>query len=188
MTAPTPDALTPVPEEVEARIGVVQYEEEGGFPVEHGYVWTTCASVQNGNPLFWDEDMATDLTGGPIAPPTMLSVWFRPHHWSPGRSEPAVPLQAHFDLKENLDLPEAIISSNTNTFHEPVRIGDRVRSRQILRSVSEPKTTRLGHGRFWTIDVEYLNQDDALLGVESYTAFGYRRPEEAGPTDPEEDD
>ena len=25
------------------------------------------------------------------------------------------------------------------------------------------------------IDVEYLNQDDALLGVESYTAFGYRR-------------
>ena len=83
------------------------------------------------------------------------------------------------DLKDELDLPEAIISSNTNTFHDPVRIGDRVRSRQILRSISEPKTTRLGHGRFWTIDVEYLNQDDALLGVESYTAFGYRRPTEA---------
>ena len=99
-----------------------------------------------------------------------------------------MPLQAHFDLKEDLDLPEAIISSNTNTFHEPVRVGDRVRSRQVLRSVSEPKTTRLGHGRFWTIDVEYLNQDDALLGVESYTAFGYQRPEEAEPADPEEDD
>ena len=92
-----------------------------------------------------------------------------------------MPLQAHFDLKEDLDLSEAIISSTTNAFHEPVRIGDRVRSRQLLRSISEPKTTKLGRGRFWTIDVEYLNQDDVLLGVESYTAFGYRQPD--GETD-----
>ena len=105
----------------------------------------------------------------------MLSVWFRPHHWSPGLTEPAVPLQAHFDLKEDLGLPEAIISSNTNVFHQPVRVGDRVRSRQVLRSISEPKTTHLGRGRFWVVDVEYLNQDDAIVGVESYTAFGYRR-------------
>ena len=83
-------------------------------------------------------------------------------------------------IKDDLDLPEAIISSNTNTFHEPVRIGDEVRSRQILRSISDPKTTKLGRGRFWVIDVEYLNQDDVLLGVESYTAFGYRRPEGDG--------
>ena len=136
----------PIPAAVTDLIGVTQYAEEGGFPVEHGYVWTTCAAVENGNPLFWDEDVATAITDGPIAPPTMLSVWFRPHHWSPGRTEPAVPLQAHFDLKAALDLPEAIISSNTNTFHEPVRIGDRVRSRQVLRSVSEPKTTKLGRG------------------------------------------
>jgi acyl dehydratase len=165
-----------VPSEVNDLIGVPQYEEEGGFPVEHGYIWTTCASVENGNPIFWDEEVAEEVTGGPIAPPTMMSVWFRPHHWSPGRTEPAVPLQAHFDLKEKLSLPEAIISDNTNTFYDPVRIGDRIRSRQILRSISEPKTTRLGTGRFWVLDVEYLNQDDALVGVESYTAFGYINP------------
>ena len=101
--AVTPE-LPPVPEAVTDRIGLVQYEEEGGFPVEHGYIWTTCASVENGNPLFWDDEVADALTDGPIAPPTMLSVWFRPHHWSPGRTEPAVPLQAHFDLKDDLDL------------------------------------------------------------------------------------
>jgi acyl dehydratase len=105
--------------------------------------------------------------------PTMLSVWFRPHQWSPGRTEPAVPLQVHFDLKEQLELPEAIISENTMTFYEPVRLGDRLRTHQVLRSVSEPKTTKLGTGRFWVIDVEYHNQRDELVGVESYTAFGY---------------
>ncbi len=167
--------LPPVPDQVLARIDQIQYELEGGFPVEQGYIWASCASVENGNPLFWDGEVAAELTDGPVAPPTMLSVWFRPHHWSPGLTEPAVPLQAHFDLKEDLGLPEAIISSNTNVFHQPVRVGDRVRSRQVLRSISEPKTTHLGRGRFWVVDVEYLNQDDAIVGVESYTAFGYRR-------------
>jgi acyl dehydratase len=161
--------------EVTARIGEVQYEEWGEFPVEQGYIWTTCSSVENGNPIFWDGEVADAVTGGPIAMPTMLSVWFRPHQWSPGRTEPAVPLQVHFDLKEQLELPEAIISENTMTFYEPVRLGDRLRTHQVLRSVSEPKTTKLGTGRFWVIDVEYHNQRDELVGVESYTAFGYVR-------------
>jgi len=163
--------------EIEQSIGAVQYEETGEFPVERGYIWTTCASVENGNPLFWDDEAATEITGGPIAPPTMLSVWFRPHHWAPGRTQQALPLQVHFDLKEKLDLPEAIMSDNTIIFHEPVRPGDVLRTRQILRSVSEPKTTKLGTGRFWVIDVEYHNQNGDLVGVESYTGFGYSREE-----------
>jgi len=164
-----------LPPEVEKLIDQVQYEEAGEFPVERGYVYTSCSSVENGNPLFWDDDVAQEITNGPIAPPTMISVWFRPHQWSPGRTEPAVPLQAHFDLKRIFELPEAVMTDNTIVFHEPVRPGDRLRTRQILRSVSEPKTTKLGTGRFWVIEVEYLNQNDELVGVESYTGFGYRR-------------
>jgi len=168
---------TDVPDDVAALIGVVQYEEAGEFPVERGYIWTSASSVENGNPLFWDDEVAADLTGGPIAMPTMLSLWFRPHHWAPGRTKQALPLQIHFDLKERFDLPEAVMSDNTMIFHDPVRPGDRLRTRQILRSVSAPKTTKLGTGRFWVIDVEVLNQDDVLVGVESYTGFGYRRGE-----------
>jgi len=167
--------VSDLPPEVEKLIDAVQYEEAGEFPVERGYVYTSCSSVENGNPLFWDDAVAEDVTGGPIAPPTMISVWFRPHQWSPGRTEPGVPLKSHFDLKQILELPEAVMTDNTIVFHEPVRPGDRLRTRQILRSVSEPKTTKLGTGRFWVIDVEYLNQKDELVGVESYTGFGYRR-------------
>ena len=166
--------------DIEGRIGVRCYEEEGEFPVERGYIWTSCASVENGNPLFWDDEVAEAVTGGPIAPPTMISVWFRPHHWAPGRTTQALPLQVHFDLKEGLGLPEAIMSENTIVFHEPVRPGDRLTTCQVLRSVSEPKTTKLGTGRFWVIDVEYRNQHGDLVGVESYTGFGYRRTEADG--------
>ncbi len=166
-----------LPPDVEKLIDQVQYEEAGEFPVERGYVYTTCSSVENGNPLFWDDAVADAITDGPIAPPTMISVWFRPHQWSPGRTEPAVPLQSHFDLKARFELPEAVMTDNTIVFYEPVRPGDRLRTRQILRSVSGPKTTKLGTGRFWVIEVEYLNQKDELVGVESYTGFGYRRGE-----------
>ncbi len=164
-----------IPNEVKSWIDQVRYEENTEFPVEMGYVWTTCASVENGNPLFWDEQAAREITGGQIAPPTMLSVWFRPHLWVPGRTKQSQPLQLHFDLKEKLGLPEAVMTENTIEFHEPVRPGDRLRTRQILRSVSPLKETKLGMGRFWVIEVEYLNQKGEFVGKESYTGYGYRR-------------
>jgi N-terminal half of MaoC dehydratase len=159
----------------EALIGVPQYEQTGDFPVERGYIWTSCASVENGNPLYWNDDVARALTGGPVAPPSMISVWFRPHHWAPGRRDVLLPLQVHFDLKEMLGLPEAVMTDDAIVFHEPVRVGDVLRTRQILRSVTEEKQTKLGTGRFWVIDVEYENQRGELVGVETYTGFGYRR-------------
>jgi acyl dehydratase len=159
------------------RVGREQYPEVGEFPVERGYIWSSCASVENGNPLYWDDDVAAKLTGGPIAPPSMVSVWFRPHNWAPGRTEVALPLQVHFDLKAFFDLPEAVMTDNTIEFHTPVRIGDVLRTHQVLRSISEEKTTKLGTGRFWVIDVVYANQEGELVAVESYTGFGYKRAE-----------
>ncbi len=167
--------MSEIPALVQSWIDQPRYEEITDFEVERGYIYTTCASVENGSPLFWDDDVAEELTGGPIAPPTMLSVWFRPHHWAPGRTGQSQPLQVHFDLKEAFDLPEAVMTDNTVTCGEPVRPGDRLRTRQFLRSISEPKTTKLGRGRFWVIEVEYTNQRDERVGLESYTGFGYRR-------------
>jgi acyl dehydratase len=167
--------LAELPEDVKGWVGEKKYEEWGEFDVERGYIFTTCASVQNGNPLFWDEKAAQELTGGFIAPPSMISVWFRPHHWSPGRSEEAVPLQLHFDLKKRLELPEAVMTDNTITFYDPVRVGDRLKTYQVLRSVSDEKTTKLGTGRFWVLDVEYEDQRGEKVATESYTGFGYRR-------------
>jgi len=167
--------VSELPADVERLIGVVQYEEVGEFPVERGYIWTTCSSVENGNPLYWDDDVAEELTGGPTALPTMLSVWFRRHRWAPGRTGETLALQSHFDLKERFDLPEAVITDNTMVFFEPVRVGDVLRTQQILRSVSEEKRTKLGLGRFWVIDVECFNQHGEPVGTDTYTGFGYRR-------------
>jgi uncharacterized protein len=174
--------IRPVPEDVAGWIGETRYPEAADFPVERGYIWTSCASVENGNPLFWDDKVADEVTGGLIAPPSTLSLWFRPHHWQPGKHTQRLPLQVHFDLKERLGLPEAIMSDSEVVFHEPVRPGDVISTSQVLRSLSEPKTTKLGTGRFWVIDVPYRNQDDVLVGIGTFTGFGYVRAESPGAT------
>ena len=171
----TDAAVDDLPRDVAELIDVPQYEETSEIPVERGYIWTALAAVENGNPIFWDDAVAAELTGGPIAVPTMISVWFRPHWWAPGRTKQRLPLQIHFDLKERFALPEAIMTENTITWYEPVRVGDLLTTRQRLRSVSGEKTTRLGTGRFWVTDVEYRNQGGELVAIESYTSFGYRR-------------
>lgn len=165
--------MSDLPAQVESWIGQRRYEEWSEFEVERGYIFSSCSSVQNGNPIFWDDKVADEITAGFIAPPSMISVWFRPHYWSPGRTEEAVALQLHFDLKASLGLPEAVMTDNTIIFYEPVRPGDRLKFSQILRSVSAPKTTKLGTGRFWVLDVEIENQNGELCAIESYTGFGY---------------
>ena len=57
----------------------------------------------------------------------------------------------------------------------PVRPGDRLRTHQIVRSISELKDTKVGRGRFWVIDVECFNQHEEFVGRETYTCLGYRR-------------
>ena len=99
-----------LPNEVLAMINQPLYVEQTEFPIEQGYVYNSCASVQNGNPLFWDAAVAAEITGGQIAPPSMLSVWFRPHYWAPGATGERTALMTHFDLKRLLELPEAVVA------------------------------------------------------------------------------
>ncbi len=170
--------MSDLPPAIAELIDTPQYPVTANFPVELGYSYNTLSATENGNPLYWDPQVAQELTGGPTMPPTTLSLWMRPHRWEPGAEEELVALKVHFDLKEMLDLPEAIMSDNSLILHEPVRPGDTISHHQVLRSVSDVKTTKLGTGRFWSIDIVYTNQDDVLVGIESYTGFGYRRPEE----------
>ena len=162
-------------QDVRAWIGRTHDDPPGDVVVDRGAIENWCVATENANPLFWDEKAAEEITGGAIAPPTMLSVWMRPHVWSPGRAEPGRPLELHFHLKEALGLPEGIVLGNEMEFREPVRLGDRIRTRQRIRDISEVRTNRLGTGRSWTIDVTYMNQRGEVVGVEPYVMFGYRR-------------
>ena len=131
--------------DIDGLIGVEQYEEEGEFPVEQGYVWTTLLLGRERQPPVLGRRGGRRGDRRPDRPAHHgLGVVPAPP-LGPGPDHQGLPLQVHFDLKEGLGLPEAVMSDNTIVFHEPVRPGDRLTTRQILRSVSDEKTTKLGH-------------------------------------------
>lgn len=171
----TVDAPSPArtEDEVQAWVGVELDAGAGDIVCEPGYILHWCEATEDANPLYWDPQVAEQLTQGLIAPPAMLSVWMRPLLFNPTREEAIRPLELHFLLKDATGLDRGIVASNEMVLHDPVRPGDRVRTVQAVRSISPVKTIRLGTGRFWTIDVTYTAQDGRLLGVESYDFFCY---------------
>ncbi len=171
-------AHLPVParteDEVQAWVGARLDAGFGEIVAEQGYVLHWNEATENANPIFWDADLCREVAGEVVAPATMLSVWMRPLMFRPGRTEFVRPLELHFRLKDALELPRGIVASNEIVFGDPVVLGDRVRTVQTVRSISPVKEIRLGTGRFWTIDVTCTNQDDALVGTESYDFFCYQ--------------
>lgn len=167
--------MSPAEGEIKDWIGREEEDPPGDITCERGYILAWLDATEDANPLFWDAATAQEITGGPIAPPAMLSVWMRPLQFHPQRNEPRMPLSLHFSLKTALGLPEGIVKANEIEFRAPVRPGDRITTSQRIRDIGELKTTKLGTGRDWTIDVTYRNQDADVVGVETYVMFGYRR-------------
>lgn len=149
----------------------------GDIACEPGAILHWLEATENANPLFWDPGVAEEAAGGPVAPPSMLSVWMRPLVWKPDGGTATRPLELHFRLKEAFGLPDGIVYRNEIAFHAPVRPGDRVRTTESAREIGELRESRVGRGRNWTIDVTYRNQRDEVLGVETYEMFSYRRAE-----------
>ncbi|OCC25734.1 hypothetical protein MB02_03035 [Croceicoccus estronivorus] len=158
-------------------IGRPQYVAEAGIPANERNVQAMCAAVENANPAWWSAGEATVLLGQPYCPATMLPAWGRPELWEPGQGEPLRALQAHFDLKGLLGYPASIVVTYTTTFYKPVKLGDRLRTQQIVRRIGEIKSTKLGTGRFWTVDMQYLDAAGDVVGVESYDFFGFDKGE-----------
>ena len=165
-------------EAVAALIGLPQYAAGGGIAANEHSVRAMCAAVENGNPAWWDETAAKDLLGAAYCPVTMLPAWGRPELWCPQEDRPPKALQAHFDLKDMLGYPASVAVSYTTSFFAPVTIGDRFRTQQVIRQVGPVKTTKLGTGRFWTVEMQYVGAEGELVGVESYEFFGFRNDAE----------
>lgn len=167
--------MSDLPDKVQSLIGEPRYACEADHTVSRTSIRAMCAAVENGNPVYWDPNTAVEVAGREVAPAAMLSTWARPERWSPGERASAKPLQLHYDLKELLACPTAIVSSFESVFHTPVAVGDRLSTCQVLKSVSGEKDTQLGRGRFWVIEMQYRNQRGELVGVDRFDCLGYRR-------------
>lgn len=175
-----------LPDQAKQRLAALSRESErepAPLEVSEYIISHWCETLEDGNPLYLDEDYARSRGfRGRVAPPasvmTALTMPFR-WPWPPTGHKPQ--RHIHYEIKELLGLPVGIISDIEVEYSEPAEVGDRISVSQRLVSISKRKKTRLGDGHFWTMDRLYWKQDGSLVARERLTAFGYGAEEASQP-------
>lgn len=122
----------------------------------------------------WSEafEDAAALDGVSVPLGAILSTFALPYRWPAGTGE----RNLHFEVKEILGYPSAIISQIEVEQPGSAHIGDGLQISQRLLSVSARRQSRLGSGRFWTFERLYRRGDGELVALQRMTAFGYGEP------------
>lgn len=133
------------------------------LPVNEAMVRQFVAAVRDPNPLYWDDELATELCGGPIAPPATLITWLTPPVWKPGRAPgPGEALLVAVPLPGD----SMINISSEIEFFDHLRIGDRLEVVEEVEAISEEKQTKVGRGHFVTVVARFRRVSGDLVAVQ----------------------
>lgn len=168
-----------------------EIERVSEVKVEQSLIDAWLEAVRDGNPLYWNEEVAKAIAGGIVAPTPSTLTYAATYRWSPRRPDeiwdvhgvespafrPAVrmPMETHFALKDFTGLKEGIVGGIDAEYYEPMRLGDRLTIVSRIVGIGELRTNKLGTGRNWTNEVRYTNQDGRLVSIERYKFFCYNR-------------
>jgi uncharacterized OB-fold protein len=128
-------------------------------------------AMGDANPVYVS-DRAARAHGydGVIAPPTMLQAWIMRGLWASqlvdlARAAGEDPRNgANDSMMHLLDLEglTSVVATNCDqSYGRPLVIGDRLMVRSVIESISEPKRTALGTGRFLTSRLDFTAVPDA---------------------------
>jgi uncharacterized protein len=123
------------------------------------------------NPVYLS-DAAARAAGYPslIAPPTMLQAWIMrglkasnavEAARAAGTSQGSGPSDVMMKLLDDEGLTSVVATNCEQQYGRPLVLGDRVMTRSVIESISEPKRTALGVGRFLTTRMDYVAVPDA---------------------------
>lgn len=135
--------------------------------------------MQDRNPAYSDPEWAADSRYGAIvAPGAMMQVWSMAPVWPP-KEIPDLPIKPIDEILSELGYTEVVATGQSQSIHALAKVGDRVSFVVRLADISETdKKTKLGMAYFVTFEYRFSNQDDVLLGTQSFTYMRYK-PEPA---------
>jgi uncharacterized protein len=126
------------------------------------------------NPVYVSDAAARDAGFERLyAPPTMLQAWVmrglrasleveaaRAAGTSPGDGGPN---EVMMSLLEEEGLTSVVATNCEQTYVRPLVVGDRVMVRSVIESISGPKRTGLGTGRFITTRMDFVALPDSTV-------------------------
>jgi acyl dehydratase len=168
-----------VSEEVKQKILDMAKESEPrgvSLEVTEYFIRHWCETVEDGNPLYLDEEFAKSRGFRALVAPPGLAMSLGGTYrwpWPPKAYRPE--RNIHMQMKKLLNLPVGIIRDIEFEYYKPLQVGDRLSSSARLVSISPWTKTRLGEGHFWAIGSTHWNQNGERVARSLMTAFSYGR-------------
>ncbi len=149
-------------------------------PVNQPMIRHWAAAFEDANPIYTDpETAAASRFGEIVAPPLMLQTWTMANPKITGiRERGGSPVEGEgAEVLRLLDGAGFVGTLATNSEFELVRylrLGERVSATTVVDSISAEKRTRIGPGRFLTWVTTYVDDDGAVVGVQTFRILKFK--------------
>jgi len=173
------------------RRGPIHYTQ---LEINKAQIWNFAEAIEDGNPMYWDEDFARrSRFGRLISPPQMtlawsLGCWWVKHNiwWAPDyvleRFQRDLDTQGedpYAKVNEILDAkgyPFDVGVEREEEFLAPYGPGDgRMIAHRTVVDISQEKSARVGRGFFISTVVEYrVERNETLVGRSKHVMLKYR--------------
>ncbi|MBV8930081.1 MAG: MaoC family dehydratase N-terminal domain-containing protein [Mycobacteriaceae bacterium] len=150
-------------------VGVRTERRFAGTAVSAARIQHFAAMIQDANASYWDEDFATRVWGGLVAPPALLIGLLIPPPWMPG----GAPRVASIAIRVPLPGTTIVNASNDVEFGAPILEGDRLSVVEEVVSVSPEKHTRLGAGHFVQTAETYTTHNGTAVATSRNTLLRF---------------
>jgi uncharacterized protein len=126
------------------------------------------------NPIYTDADAAKETVHGEIiAPPVMLQAWvmrgLNPRPTTGGSKQDEL-----MNLLDGAGFSSVVATNCEQEYDRMLHVGDHLRTRNVIDSISEEKHTALGIGHFVTTRVEYETLDGEPVGRQLFRILKFR--------------
>ena len=144
------------------------------------------------NPVYVDDGAARDAGfTGVVAPATMLQAWIMRGYRrsmeadaaraSAASGAPDTALDELFGLLDEAGFTSVVATDCQQEYVRPLVIGDRLRARSRIESVSPEKRTALGPGHFVTTLIDFADETGAIVATMRFRILRFRPKSAATP-------
>ena len=126
------------------------------------------------NPIYTDDEAAKKSVHGEIiAPPVMLQAWvmrgLNPRPTTGGSKQDEL-----MNLLDGAGFSSVVATNCEQEYDRMLHVGDHLRTRNVIDSISEEKHTALGIGHFVTTRVEYETLDGEPVGRQLFRILKFK--------------
>jgi uncharacterized OB-fold protein len=138
-----------------------------------------CEAIGDRNPIHVDAGFAASTPhGGIVAPPAMLQAWILGRRDQATAGEAPGNLAQLFALLEAEEGLDSIVATDcVQEYDRYLAPGDVVAATEVIESISAPKNTGLGRGRFINTLITYTDQHGERIATQRFRLLRFRARE-----------